>query len=594
MLERHEPGRSAHEAFELGVCAAGRDPTRFAGFAREACGAGERGPEVWAGGRDPPRQCPELPPGRLVRSVAGIGQRGVPAESRPVELVRSVVGIGQRLPRLLAGVTRTLREADQGAAAWISRFIPAAYQAGMDQAKLHLGLQGMHLTPPDKLTGIHLGAVREVAKDTMQDLLAATQRVEESVKASVRKVAREEIMTQVATGKRASGKRIAERMAEQGVYGVQDKRGRFIPMEEYARMVSHVKLRETHAKGMEGLIQVHGFDLVQISHHVHKPDICAPLEGKVYSLTGNTPGWPKLPRHTPFHVGCRHVETPFIDTFLSDEKIAELQDLSNASAPVYTYTPEQLARADAKRAQRERGRKARKERERKNAAAVASGKKKPVQAVREEILADRAFPQSIAGGGRLIEFRGSSREEPGRETVQVRSGADVVIEGAKSRTTPVDEKKIVRNALRRVPSHHFAGDASRNIPPLDLVKITHNQIVTHIGGQQYEANGVYLWEARQVVLGRQYRFLVGEVNEKATTEIVLHEVGHHWFTYASPGAGAKVMERFAQDQGLTVAGIPQRNVQEFYAFAYQMFYTKRRELRAASPDLYQNMVRWTR
>lgn len=296
-----------------------------------------------------------------------------------------------QVSRLLSSVTRTMRAADRGAVAWMSRYIPAAYSAGMKQADVQMALQGLRLGAPDSMAGVHMGAVREVARDAMQDLLAATQRVEESVKAAVRKVAREEIMTQVATGKRASGKRIAERMAEEEVYGVHDKRGRFIPMEEYARMVSHVKLRETHTKGMEGLIQEHGFDLVQISHHVHKPDICTPIEGKVYSITGNTPGWPKLPRHTPFHVGCRHVETPFVDTFLSDEKIAELQALSNQAEPVYTYTPEQLARADAKRAQRERGRKLRKARERKDAAAVASGKKKPVQAVKEEVAAEESL-----------------------------------------------------------------------------------------------------------------------------------------------------------------------------------------------------------
>jgi hypothetical protein len=300
-----------------------------------------------------------------------------------------------QVSRLLSSVTQTMRAADRGAAAWMSRYIPAAYSAGMKQADVQMTLQGLRLTAPDSMTGVHLGAVREVARDAMQDLLAATQRVEENVKAAVRKVAREEIMTQVATGKRASGKRIAERMAEEGVYGVHDKRGRFIPMEEYARMVSHVKLRETHTKGVEGLIQEHGFDLVQISHHVHKPDICTPIEGKVYSITGNTPGWPKLPMHTPFHVGCRHVETPFVDTFLSDEKIAELQALSNQAEPVHVYTPEQLAVADAKRAQRERGRKLRKAREAKNAAAVASGRKKPVQAVREEITAEQAAQEAL-------------------------------------------------------------------------------------------------------------------------------------------------------------------------------------------------------
>lgn len=134
-----------------------------------------------------------------------------------------------QVSRLLSSVTQTMRAADRGAAAWMSRYIPAAYSAGMKQADVQMALQGLRLGAPDSMAGVHMGAVREVARDAMQDLLAATQRVEENVKAAVRKVAREEIMTQVATGKRASGKRIAERMAEEEVYGVHDKRGRFIP-----------------------------------------------------------------------------------------------------------------------------------------------------------------------------------------------------------------------------------------------------------------------------------------------------------------------------------------------------------------------------
>lgn len=217
-------------------------------------------------------------------------------------------------------------------------------------------------------------------------------------------------------------------------------------LREYARMVSHVKLRETHTKGMEGLIQEHGFDLVQISHHVHKPDICTPIEGKVYSITGNTPGWPKLPRHTPFHVGCRHVETPFVDTFLSDEKIAELQALSNQAEPVYTYTPEQLARADAKRAQRERGRKLRKERERKNAAAVASGKKKPVQAVKEEVASARE-DEARGGftGGRLPTPEEALQKSGDRKFTGEDPGPDF---DARKRDTRVGQRYIGANGMK--------------------------------------------------------------------------------------------------------------------------------------------------
>jgi hypothetical protein len=219
-------------------------------------------------------------------------------------------------------------------------------------------------------------------------------------------------------------------------------------LREYARMVSHVKLRETHTKGMEGLIQEHGFDLVQISHHVHKPDICTPIEGKVYSITGNTPGWPKLPRHTPFHVGCRHVETPFVDTFLSDEKIAELQALSNQAAPVHTYTPEQLARADAKRAQRERGRKLRKERERKNAAAVASGKKKPVQAVKEEMALEQAQASAIASAPVV------------RPPLESATEGLRFLEGLAGIDTPLGRKlRLSQRSIEHVTGDKMAGDA---------------------------------------------------------------------------------------------------------------------------------------
>lgn len=303
----------------------------------------------------------------------------------------------QQVARLLNSVTRTLRAVDRTAAQWTSQYLPRAYRAGLEQGVMQLAQQNVRVEPPDSSGMLHRGALQSIARDTMQDLLQATKRVEERVKDRVRDVMREDVLARVASGRRASGKEVAKRLAEEeGIFGVTDKRGRFIPMEEYARMVSHVKLRQAHTEGMEGLMQDHGFDLVQISEHVHKPDLCTPLEGKVYSLTGKTPGWPKLPRHTPFHIGCRHVETPFVDTFLSDARIDELKARSASDEPVNVYTPAQLERADAKRAQRERGRKKRKERERKNAAAVATRRKKPHQAVREEVIVGRAESDSAS------------------------------------------------------------------------------------------------------------------------------------------------------------------------------------------------------
>lgn len=333
----------------------------------------------------------------IAREVAGLdyaaSQEGLQAVYRLAWLTilddaeRILGRVGRerdQLSALLVGINRAMLSADQGAARWASIWLPRAYQAGLRQGVLQFAQQGIVLPEPESMVGIHLGAVQEAAKETMQSLLQATQRTGERVKKRVREVVKEEVLSQTATGRRADGRRIAKRLAEEGIYGITDKRGRFIPMDEYARVVSHVKLRETHTKGLEGLMEAHGYDLVQISEHVHAPDICTPWEGKVYSLSGNTPGWPKLPKHTPFHPGCRHVETPFVDTFLDDSEIARLQRLSASSRPVKAYTPTQLARADAQRERNQVRRQAKKARQREAAARVASGRQRPLDALRSE------------------------------------------------------------------------------------------------------------------------------------------------------------------------------------------------------------------
>ena len=65
--------------------------------------------------------------------------------------------------------------------------------------------------------------------------------------------------------------------------------------------------------------------------------------GKVYSLTGHSTKYPQLPKHTPFHPNCRHRETPFIETFRSDEELARIREESNTQGQITVQDPEKLA-----------------------------------------------------------------------------------------------------------------------------------------------------------------------------------------------------------------------------------------------------------
>jgi hypothetical protein len=51
-------------------------------------------------------------------------------------------------------------------------------------------------------------------------------------------------------------------------------------------------------------------DLVQVSTHSNPCEICAPFDGKIFSITGKTPGFPLLKEKPPFCKGCRHSLNP--------------------------------------------------------------------------------------------------------------------------------------------------------------------------------------------------------------------------------------------------------------------------------------------
>ena len=93
---------------------------------------------------------------------------------------------------------------------------------------------------------------------------------------------------------------------------VVDKRGRKWQPKHYARMVARTTTREAMSEAFLARAAHEGEDLIRVSSH---PDgqadpICVPFEGKLFSLSGRTPGLPVLERRPPFHPNCRHVLIP--------------------------------------------------------------------------------------------------------------------------------------------------------------------------------------------------------------------------------------------------------------------------------------------
>lgn len=77
----------------------------------------------------------------------------------------------------------------------------------------------------------------------------------------------------------------------------------------YARMYANTRDSQLRDEIFQDQLVEIGSDIVQVSDHGTDTPICLQFEGKVYSLTGNTPAYPVLPQRPPFHPNCKHFLT---------------------------------------------------------------------------------------------------------------------------------------------------------------------------------------------------------------------------------------------------------------------------------------------
>lgn len=105
--------------------------------------------------------------------------------------------------------------------------------------------------------------------------------------------------------------------AQAGVPTFVDKAGREWSAEATANMVIRSNQRRVATQIMFDRGDHAGTDLIEVSSHMGARPGCAPYQGKIYSRTGATPGYPLLSSTSYgepaglFGINCRHVAYPF-------------------------------------------------------------------------------------------------------------------------------------------------------------------------------------------------------------------------------------------------------------------------------------------
>ena len=319
---------------------------------------------------------------------------------------------------LLSQVTRRYKEVLKAADAWARRDLQKAFRAGAHDAEFGLTRQGTAALRTT-FTQVPVRALDAITQDTMRDILAATSRTEQRVKDVVRRVVHVDSQVAVASGLNGNdiAKHIAQNLRDENVFGITTSNGRFIPVDEYARIVGRTKLAHAHTTGTEQMLLANDVDLVRVTVHTHRPDVCSPLEGKVYSLTGRTPGYPQLPKHTPFHPNCRHRETPYITTFRSDEEIERIRQESNTPGQITVQDPEKLAAKIAEQDKRARYMAAKRQIRKQDQADIVAGKR---DAPKDQKAYERSLTARANALARKRERLASERGIPASEEREAR------------------------------------------------------------------------------------------------------------------------------------------------------------------------------
>lgn len=221
---------------------------------------------------------------------------------------------------LLRDVTQILLELDFVVEHWAEQVIPRIYQGSAAEAIRAWTKSG--LKPPNlnaSFAQVHRAAVETLVSNFTANLHEANAFVGRRIRDEFRRAQLRAVTEKVTTGQtvRDAKKELQRRLMEQGLTAFRDAAGRVWRLDAYAEMAVRSVTAEATNMGLVNQLRGMGYDLVRITEHHAPCPICAPLEGRVYSISGKDPRYPKLEvamgEYMHIHPNCRHRVVPYIE-----------------------------------------------------------------------------------------------------------------------------------------------------------------------------------------------------------------------------------------------------------------------------------------
>lgn len=204
--------------------------------------------------------------------------------------------------------------------------------------------------------GTNTRAMRLVMENAVDALMQANHYFGRVAQDRIRQITLDAVAEKLSTGQtiREMQKRLVEELTAEGMQAVIGANGRQMRVESYAAMVARTTTREATNTATIDIGEQWGYDLVKFTTHFPTCEVCAPVQGRVFSHSGKDPDFPPLGSVPGFNMGfksihpnCRHVLVITARHWWSDEECEKY--LADAKKPVRgdTRTQEEVDRYNA-------------------------------------------------------------------------------------------------------------------------------------------------------------------------------------------------------------------------------------------------------
>ena len=250
------------------------------------------------------------------------------------------VGLKKYYNTILQQVNKELKKLQKATDSFIATELPKAYREELESIYAKFEKQGLYMSRSYMFAQLHRDAVYEAAREMQYQIADGIARVGRQIQRyldtardeALRTAGMEEAGNMFASGRTPTDmwQALIQKLENEGFLTVQygDQPGGYqVRLDAYASMVARSTTRELTNTAQLNTAQQWGYDLVFVPEHYPTCELCAPLQGRVFSVSGKDKRFPYLydlpgfrDGYRNFHPNCRHVIVVTVESLWTPEQ----------------------------------------------------------------------------------------------------------------------------------------------------------------------------------------------------------------------------------------------------------------------------------